>query len=77
MEENTPTVAEQIKNLLAQLKDNVERTKTEHDAARLALREALVAFRPAPKGRPAKTVGTPAKKRVRKPKQTTIPGTEE
>lgn len=46
------TVAEKIKQLLENLRDDVERTKNDHDAARLALAEALTQFRPVKKGRP-------------------------
>lgn len=76
------TVAGQIKALLAGLTADVDRTRQEHDAARMALRDALASFRPAKKGRPAKigAVGgmMTGAKRTRKPKTTeTTPATTE
>jgi hypothetical protein len=60
MEQNT--VAEQIKTLLTNLREDVAAATEKLDAAKIALRDALASFKPGVVGRPAKV------KKARKPK---------
>jgi len=60
--EATNTIAEQIKTLLSNLREDVAKHTADLESAKIALRDALASFKPQPLGRPPKA------KRVKKAK---------